>query len=98
MSRIHLDTGAFTTHLRITLAPLVDEFAEMYAPYSVEDPPGIDDARVEVALARHVGRAVPQDRTRIDAAGLQVAGHRFADLWNLLLRSCDKPARSRFCL
>lgn len=46
---IHLDTGAFTTHLRIRIPRLVDEFAAMYADYSVEEPPGIDDARVTVA-------------------------------------------------
>lgn len=45
---VHLDTGAFTTHLQIALRDLVDEFAEMYAPYPIEDPPGIDDACVRV--------------------------------------------------
>ena len=49
---VHLNTGAFTTHLYITLPRLVDEFADMYAPYPLEDPPGIDDAQVRVAKAR----------------------------------------------
>jgi HprK-related kinase A len=46
---VHLVTGAFTFHLRITLPWLVDEFIAMYADYPVEDPPGIDDAEVRVA-------------------------------------------------
>ena len=45
---VHLNTGVFTTHLRIRIARLVDEFAEMYGPYSLEEPPGIDDAHVLV--------------------------------------------------
>jgi HprK-related kinase A len=45
---VHLNTGAFTTHLHIALDHLVDEFAEMYAQYSLDDPPGIDDASVRV--------------------------------------------------
>ena len=45
---VHLNTGAFTTHLHIALDSLVDEFAEMYALYPLEDPPGIDDAYVRV--------------------------------------------------
>ena len=47
---VHLSTGAFTTHLRITFSSLADEFAEMYARYPLEEPPGIDDARVRVTL------------------------------------------------
>lgn len=45
---IHLNTGAFTTHLFIDIPSLVDEFAELYADYPLEDPPGIDDATVQV--------------------------------------------------
>lgn len=45
---IHLDSGAFTTELWIDCPHLVDEFAEAYARYPVEDPPGIDDARVRI--------------------------------------------------
>src|SRR5437879_13878278 len=45
---IHLNSGAFTTELCIDLPDLVDEFAAMYARYPVEDPPGIDDARVRI--------------------------------------------------
>lgn len=48
---IHLNTGAFTTHLHISVSPLVEEFAEIYAPYPLDDPPGIDDAYVRVAPA-----------------------------------------------
>jgi hypothetical protein len=40
---LHLVTGAFTTHLRIELPHLVDEFARMYEHYPLDDPPGIDD-------------------------------------------------------
>src|SRR5437773_7701873 len=45
---VHLNTGAFTTHLHIGVRNLVDEFAEMYAHYPLEDPPGIDDAHVRI--------------------------------------------------
>ena len=45
---IHLVTGAFTIHLHICLPHLVDEFAMMYADYPLEDPPGIDYARVRI--------------------------------------------------
>ena len=55
---IHLVTGAFTVHLHIGLPPLVDEFAEMYADYTVEDQPGIDDARVRIAARSLLRRYV----------------------------------------
>jgi len=45
---IHLNSGAFTTELTIEIPDLVDPFATMYARYPVEDPPGIDDARVRI--------------------------------------------------
>ena len=45
---IHLNSGAFTTELTIEIPNLIDEFATMYARYPVEDPPGIDDARVHI--------------------------------------------------
>lgn len=55
---VHLVTGAFTIHLQIGLPHLIDEFSLMYADYPVEDPPGIDYARVRIAarslLRRHV--------------------------------------------
>ena len=47
---VHLNTGAFTTQLRITFSRLAAEFADVYARYPLEEPPGIDDARVRVAL------------------------------------------------
>lgn len=53
---VHLNTGAFTTHLYISVAPLVDEFAEMYAQYRLEDPPGIDDAHVHVVAGSVLSR------------------------------------------
>lgn len=56
---IHLNTGAFTVHLQITLPRLVDEFAEMYAPYPLDDPPGIHDATVRIcapSVLRHYFR------------------------------------------
>ncbi len=46
---LHLDTGAFTSHLRIDLPRLVEEFAQMYADFPVEDPPGIDDFEIRIA-------------------------------------------------
>lgn len=55
---IHLVTGAFTIHLHIGLPHLVDEFAAMYADYTVEDPPGIDDARVRIAARSLLRRYV----------------------------------------
>jgi HprK-related kinase A len=45
---VHVDTGAFSTHLHIELPHLAHEFAQMYAHYPVEDPPGIDDARLRI--------------------------------------------------
>ena len=45
---LHLTTGAFTTHLTIDVAPLVDEFAAMYADYPIEEPAGIDDFAVRI--------------------------------------------------
>ncbi len=59
---IHLNTGAFTTELHIDFPGLVDEFADMYARYPIEDPPGIDDARVHLMppsrWRRHFGKQV----------------------------------------
>ncbi len=46
---LHVNTGAFTTEMRIELPWLIDEFVQMYARYPVEEPPGIDDARIEIA-------------------------------------------------
>jgi len=46
---VHLVTGAFTTHVRAALPGFAAEFADMYADYPVDDPPGIDDARVRIA-------------------------------------------------
>src|SRR6185295_10609478 len=45
---IHFNSGAFTIELTIDVPDLVDEFATMYARYAVEEPPGIDDARVVI--------------------------------------------------
>lgn len=45
---VHLVTGAFTIHLRASLPSFVDEFADMYGDFPVEDPPGIDDARLRL--------------------------------------------------
>ena len=53
---VHIDTGAFTTHLRIGLPHLVEEFAQMYAQYPVEDPPGIDDARLRIDAPSFISR------------------------------------------
>lgn len=68
---LHLVTGAFTTHLHIELPSLVDEFAQMYADYPVEDPPGIDDFEVRIAspslLRRHFR---PQAQAWIDGVDL----------------------------
>ena len=48
---VHLDTGAFCVRLRIEWPLLADEFATMYAPYRMQDPPGIDDACIEIVRA-----------------------------------------------
>lgn len=45
---LHLDTGAFTAHLRIDIKSLVGEFAQMYADYPLVEPAGIDDFRIRV--------------------------------------------------
>ena len=68
---VHLDTGAFTTHLVIELSGLIDELAQMYGGYPIEDPPQIDDFRLRVAapslLRRHVR---PQAQVWVDGASL----------------------------
>ena len=46
---IFLDTGAFTTHLRLHSARLVDEFADLYCHYSIDDLPRITDGHIRVA-------------------------------------------------
>jgi HprK-related kinase A len=69
--RISLDTGAFTTRLQIELPHLVEEFAEMYAPYPVEDVPVIEDFNLRVATPSLLRRFVrPQAQTWIDGAEL----------------------------
>jgi len=68
---LHLVTGAFTTHLRIRLPHLVDEFARMYAQYPIEEPPAIDDFDIEMAspsLLRRIFR--PQAQCWVDGADL----------------------------
>lgn len=55
---VHLDTGAFTAHLRIEVEPLVDEFAQMYADYTLRDPPGMDDFQVRVGCPSLLRRFV----------------------------------------
>jgi len=68
---LHLVTGAFTTHLRIRLPHLVDEFAAMYAHYPVDDPPAIDDFDIRLAspsLLRKVFR--PQALAWVDGVDL----------------------------
>ena len=68
---VHLNTGAFTSHLRIELPHLVDEFAQMYADYTLEDPPGIDDFEIRVgspSLLRRYFR--PQAQIWVDGTGL----------------------------
>lgn len=46
---LHLVTGAYTVHVRASLSTFVDDFADMYGDFPVEEPPGIDDARLDVA-------------------------------------------------
>jgi len=46
---LHLVTGAFTTHLRIELPHLVDEFAQMYSDFPLDEPQAIDDFTVRLA-------------------------------------------------
>lgn len=68
---LHLVTGVFTTHLRIELPRLVDEFAQMYAHYPVDDPPAIDDFDIRMAppsLLRQVFR--PQAQSWVDGVDL----------------------------
>ena len=55
---IHLDTGAFTTHLRIDIPALVDEFRQMYFSYPLVEPAGIDDFEVRVAAPSLLRRLV----------------------------------------
>ena len=68
---IHLVTGAFTTHLSITVPHLVDEFADMYARYPFEAPPGVDDARLRIAERRPLRRGLrPHVRTWVNGEPL----------------------------
>ena len=46
---IHLVTGAFTFQIKASVPHLIDDVADMYADYPVDDPPGIDDARLRFA-------------------------------------------------
>ncbi len=55
---IHLDTGAFTTHLRIDIPSLVDEFIQMYTAYPMVEPAGIDDFEVRIAAPSLLRRLV----------------------------------------
>jgi HprK-related kinase A len=67
---VHLNTGAFTTHVRIAFPRLAEEFAEMYAQYPLDEPPGIDDARVRVVLESgffRLGRRMAIATTDTDA-------------------------------
>lgn len=68
---IHLDTGAFTTHLQIDLPSLVGEFAQMYAGYPLVEPPGIDDFQVRIAAPSLVRRFIrPQSVSWVDGEQL----------------------------
>jgi HprK-related kinase A len=60
---VHVDTGAFTTHLRIELPRLAGEFAEMYGQYPVDDPPQIDDVRLRIAPPSLLGRYLSPSAT-----------------------------------
>jgi HprK-related kinase A len=55
---LHLDTGAFTTHLRIDVPALVADFAAMYAHYPLVDPAGIDDFQVRIGAPSLLRRLV----------------------------------------
>jgi HprK-related kinase A len=64
---INLVTGAFTIHVRASLPHFVDEFAEMYARYPIEDPPGIYDARVRLSAGSPIGRiTVAKAKVRVN--------------------------------
>ncbi len=64
---IHLDTGAFTTHLQIDIQSLVDEFVQMYAEYPLVEPPGIDDFHVRIAAPSLLRRFLrPQAMSWVD--------------------------------
>ncbi|MET0164150.1 MAG: HprK-related kinase A [Vicinamibacterales bacterium] len=45
---VHLVTGAFTIHVRASLPQFAAEFAHMYRDYPIDEPPGIDDARLAI--------------------------------------------------
>ena len=68
---IHLNTGAFTVRLQIESRALVDEFAEAYALYPVEEPAGIDDASVRIAAPSLLRRILkPQAQVWADGEAL----------------------------
>jgi HprK-related kinase A len=65
---VHLITGAFTSRVRASLPHFVDEFAAMYADYGIEDPPGIDDVRLQVAAPSWPRRFIaPQVMVCVDS-------------------------------
>ena len=68
---IHLVTGAFTIRLQIEMPSLIDEFAEAYALYPMEDPAAIDDACVRIAAPSLLRRFIrPQAQVWADGEPL----------------------------
>ena len=68
---LHLDTGAFTTHLTIGLPALVSEFADLYGAYPVKGAPGIDDFSVHIDAPSWLRRYIrPQVSYWVDGEDL----------------------------
>jgi hypothetical protein len=68
---IALDTGAFTTRVRIELPHVAEEFGRMYAEYPFVDTPGIEDFHVRVAAPSRLRRHFrPQAQTWVDGVDL----------------------------
>ena len=100
---VHLITGAFTIHVRAELPHFVDEFAEMYADFTVEEPPGIDDASVRVARSfglalafRGTGDGLDRERARVRSRARGPGLHDLRDGAQLVRRAFPTSRRC-FC-
>ncbi len=66
-SGIYLDSGAITTHLRLDNARLVEDFADIYCHYFIDDSPRIADGRVRLVPTAPWRRIIrPQVQAYLD--------------------------------
>lgn len=64
---IHLDTGAVTMHVRAEVSGWIEQFADLYADYPIDDTSTVVDGRVHLAPTSTLRRIVrPQIQTYVD--------------------------------